>query len=94
MLLVSADAERATGRGAARREKDMTHSNRTNPDLDSRPAVRLVGSGYHLYRDYLLRRVPCATQVWLVLDEPTWERPYAAGYEVVDTLDALTKGGS
>lgn len=53
------------------------------------PLIILVNSGYHLYREYLLRQVAGAARVWLFLDrEPGWERPFIAGATVVDTLDA------
>src|SRR5215218_2297377 len=52
------------------------------------PLIILVSSGYHLYREYLLKAVAGAARVWLFVDtEPTWERRYVAGHTVVDTLD-------
>lgn len=51
--------------------------------------VLLITSGYHLYREYLLRQVAQAANVWLFCDEkPTWETPYIRGHTCVDTLDA------
>jgi biotin carboxylase len=56
---------------------------------DTLPLVILLGSGYHLYREYLLEAVSRACRVWLFLhQEPTWERPYVTGHTVVDTLDS------
>jgi len=64
-------------------------SNRPSADPSGRPTILLVSSGYHLYREYLLRMISQAARVFLFLDrEPTWERSYVAGHEVVDTLDA------
>src|ERR1035438_7953405 len=55
---------------------------------ETRPLIILVTSGYHLYREYLLKLVAGAARVWLLADaEPEWERPYIAGHTVVDTLD-------
>ena len=54
----------------------------------TRPLIILVTSGYHLYREYLLKLVAGAARVWLFTDaEPGWEHPYIAGHTVVDTLD-------
>ncbi|MDI1446322.1 ATP-grasp domain-containing protein [Polyangium sp. 6x1] len=62
---------------------------RPNADPSGRPTVLLVSSGYHLYREYLLRMISQAARVVLFLDrEPTWERWYIAEHRIVDTLDA------
>lgn len=64
----------------------MMTSTRTT---DSRPLIILVGSGYHLYREYLLSSVAEAARVWLFTTaEPTWEVRYIVGHTVVDTLDS------
>jgi predicted ATP-grasp superfamily ATP-dependent carboligase len=53
-----------------------------------KPLIVLVTSGYHLYREYLLRMVGRAARVWLFSDAPpTWEHPHIAGSTVVDTGD-------
>jgi biotin carboxylase len=55
----------------------------------SEPLIILVTSGYHLYREYLLKLVAARTRVWLFADRPAgWENPYLVGSTVVDTLDA------
>ncbi|MDI1482748.1 hypothetical protein [Polyangium sp. y55x31] len=60
-----------------------------NADLNGRPTVLLASSGYHLYREYLLRMISRAARVFLLLDrQPSWERSYIANYKIVDTLDA------
>ncbi|KAA2267049.1 ATP-grasp domain-containing protein [Solihabitans fulvus] len=52
------------------------------------PLIILVGSGFHLYREYLLSAVARSARVWLfTATEPTWELDYVAGHTVVDTLD-------
>ena len=56
---------------------------------ETKPLMVLVGSGYHLYREYLLTLVGRAADVWLFTTaEPKWEHPYIVGHTVVDTLDA------
>ncbi|BAZ52777.1 phosphoribosylamine--glycine ligase [Nostoc sp. NIES-4103] len=64
-----------------------SQSKKTNsPHL---PTILLVTSGYHLYREYLLKMVAEHSNVWLFLDsEPNWQIPYIVGYTVVNTLDA------
>jgi biotin carboxylase len=53
------------------------------------PTILLVTSGYHLYREYLLKMVAEHAKVWLFLDqEPDWQIPYIVNYTVVNTLDA------
>lgn len=65
----------------------MSHS-KTLSVMDERPLILLVSSGYHLYREYLLKLIAKAGRVWLLLGrEPTWEKAYIEGYTVVDTLD-------
>ncbi|MDC3961414.1 ATP-grasp domain-containing protein [Polyangium jinanense] len=60
-----------------------------NADPSGRPTVLLVSSGYHLYREYLLRMISQAARVVLFLDrEPSWERSYITDSKIVDTLDA------
>jgi biotin carboxylase len=55
---------------------------------DERPLIILVSSGYHLYREYLLKMVSHASRVWLFLNqEPSWEKQYVVGHTIVDTLD-------
>jgi len=50
--------------------------------------VLLISSGYHLYREYLLRMIAQYARVWLLLDRDVqWERPYVVGSTRVDTLD-------
>lgn len=57
-------------------------------DLTSSSTVLVISSGYHLYREYLLRAISGAARVWLFLDrEPTWERAYVVGCTRIDTLD-------
>lgn len=53
------------------------------------PTIVLVSTGYHLYREYLLKMVAEYANVWLFNDsEPDWQIPYIAGHTVVNTLDA------
>ncbi|HVK67347.1 MAG TPA: ATP-grasp domain-containing protein [Polyangium sp.] len=60
-----------------------------NADPNGRPTILLVSSGYHLYREYLLRMISASARVFLFLDrEPTWERSYIADHQILDTLDA------
>ncbi|TSC34431.1 ATP-grasp domain-containing protein [Corallococcus sp. Z5C101001] len=57
-------------------------------DTTSPRTVLLVSSGYHLYREYLLRMISNHARVWLFIDrESQWERPYVTGSTKVDTLD-------
>jgi biotin carboxylase len=57
-------------------------------DATSPRTVLLISSGYHLYREYLLRMISNQARVWLFLDrEAQWERPYVVGSTQVDTLD-------
>lgn len=61
----------------------------TQTTHDERPLIVLVSSGYHLYREYLLKLVAGASRVWLFLSqEPTWELPHIVGHTLVDTLDS------
>lgn len=54
----------------------------------NKQTILLVSSGYHLYREYLLKQISNAANVVLLLDrEPTWERPYIVQHHYVDTLD-------
>lgn len=56
--------------------------------MTGRPTVIVIGSGYHLYREYLLAAIAGRADVWLLLDRPpTWERQYLTGSSLVDTLD-------
>lgn len=56
---------------------------------NERPLIILVSSGYHLYREYLLKLVSRASRVWLFLtQEPTWEKQYVVGHTIVDTLNS------
>ena len=53
------------------------------------PTILLVTTGYHLYREYLLKMVAEYANIWLFLDsEPDWQIPYIVGHTVVNTLDA------
>ncbi|NEN96635.1 MAG: ATP-grasp domain-containing protein [Moorea sp. SIO3I7] len=53
------------------------------------PTILLVTTGYHLYREYLLKMVAEHSHIWLFVDSPPdWQIPYILGYTVVDTLDA------
>lgn len=57
-------------------------------DTTSPRTVLLISSGYHLYREYLLRMISNQARVWLFVDrEVQWERPYVVGSTKVDTLD-------
>ena len=57
-------------------------------DTTSHRTMLVISSGYHLYREYLLRLISSAARVWLFLDrEPTWERQYVVGCTRIDTLD-------
>jgi biotin carboxylase len=48
----------------------------------------LVSAGAQAYREYSLRSLAAAYDVWLFGDrEPGWERPYLAGHAVLDTTD-------
>ena len=53
-----------------------------------RPLIVVYGSGGRRYREYLLRGAAAQHPLWLLSGtEPTWQRPFLAGYTVVDTLD-------
>lgn len=59
-----------------------------SPNISNKPTILLVSSGYHLYREYLLKMVSDYADVWLLLDrEPSWERRYILGFSEVDTLN-------
>lgn len=65
----------------------MTSQNK-NINSPQLPTILLVTSGYHLYREYLLKMVAEHSNVWLFLDrEPNWQIPYIVGHTVVDTLN-------
>ncbi|WP_047243058.1 ATP-grasp domain-containing protein [Chromobacterium subtsugae] len=54
-----------------------------------RPTVLVISTGFHLYREYLLRQIVEEANVWLFTDAaPTWQIPYLNGYTLVNTLDA------
>jgi hypothetical protein len=55
----------------------------------TRPRLLLVGSGMQTYRQYLLESISTAFDVHLLhTAEPTWERPYLAGWTVLpSTVD-------
>lgn len=59
------------------------------PTIDSnKPTILLITSGYHLYREYLLKMIAERANVWLFADrELVWESPYVIGHSVVNTLD-------
>ena len=63
----------------------MTQSSTSGPPTRT---VLLISSGYHLYREYLLRMIARHARVWLLLDRDVgWERPYVVGNTRVNTLD-------
>ncbi len=50
--------------------------------------VLVVGSGRGTYREYLLAGAAARAPLWLLdSDEPTWQRPYIVGAEVVAMID-------
>ncbi len=56
--------------------------------MNDLPLVLVVGSGYHLYREYLLAGIARAANIWLLApSEPSWERRYIVGSSVVDPFD-------
>lgn len=56
--------------------------------MNDLPLVLVVGSGYHLYREYLLEGIARAADVWLLAPrEPVWEGLYIRGSSVVDPFD-------
>ncbi|MDX3854286.1 ATP-grasp domain-containing protein [Streptomyces sp. AK02-01A] len=56
--------------------------------MTSRRRLLLVGAGSRAYREYMLRSVAEAYDLWLFTDrEPDWEGPYLAGHTVLDTTD-------
>jgi biotin carboxylase len=62
----------------------------TNPEahVSPKPTILLLTSGYHLYREYLLKEIAQHAQVWLFHDrEANWEKPYIIGNTVTDSLD-------
>jgi biotin carboxylase len=64
----------------------MTNSENTAVE---KPTLLLVTSGYHLYREYLLKEIAQHAQVWLFHDrDANWEKPFIIGNTVVPTLDA------
>lgn len=53
-----------------------------------KPTILLITSGYHLYREYLLKMISEYANVWLYHDaEPKWEHPYILGFTTVDSLN-------
>jgi biotin carboxylase len=61
----------------------------TVDSASEKPLILLVSSGYHLYREYLLKLIAGSARVWLLLNrEPTWEKTYIVGHTLVDTLDS------
>lgn len=57
--------------------------------IGKKPTILLVTSGYHLYREYLLKMIAQHAHVWLFHDrDAAWEKPYIIGNTVVPTLDA------
>jgi biotin carboxylase len=55
---------------------------------NSKPLVLVVGSGYHLYREYLLAGIARAARIWLLSPwEPRWERDYIVGSTRLDPFD-------
>lgn len=55
-----------------------------NPD----GVVLLIGSGQRLYREYLMAGASERRPLWLIDDqEPTWQRPYIVGGDVVEPID-------
>jgi biotin carboxylase len=56
--------------------------------IEKKPAILLVTSGYHLYREYLLKMIAQHARVWLFHDrDAAWEKPYIIGNTIVSTLD-------
>lgn len=56
--------------------------------MEHKPLILVVGSGYHLYREYLLAGIARAARVWLLSPrEPGWERGYLTGSTLVDPFD-------
>jgi biotin carboxylase len=69
----------------------MTSATRQGGDGD-RPLLLVVGTGFHDYREYLLKSIASRYRVHLLLSaEPTWELAYVSGWTVLDmtsTVDA------
>lgn len=64
-------------------------TNHESKDIEKKPTILLLTSGYHLYREYLLKMLAQHAQVWLLHDRDAgWEKPYIIGNTVVTTLDA------
>jgi biotin carboxylase len=64
---------------------------------NSKPLVLVLGSGYHLYREYLLAGIARAARVWLLTPrEPQWECGYVVGSTLLDPFDtrAVLAAGS
>jgi len=58
------------------------------PDYE-KPLIILVSSGYHSYREYLLKLVSQCSRVWLFLTQkPSWEEQYIVDHTIVDTLNS------
>lgn len=59
------------------------------PRQDQKPLLLVVGSSDQVWREYMLRSwaEPCDLHLLSALP-PTWEKPYIAAYDQVDTMDA------
>jgi biotin carboxylase len=59
-------------------------------DRANQPVLLVVGTGFHDYREYLLRSIGAQYQVHLLLGaEPTWELAYVDGWTVLDMSDTI-----
>ncbi|HEY2498373.1 MAG TPA: ATP-grasp domain-containing protein [Candidatus Angelobacter sp.] len=55
------------------------------------PTILLITSGYHLYREYLLKEIAQHAQVWMFHNrDADWEKPYIIGNTIVPSLDVNT----
>lgn len=62
-----------------------------------RPLVVVLGSGYHLYREYLMAGIACHADIWLLTPRPVaWEARYIVGHTIVDLFDtdAVLRAGA
>jgi biotin carboxylase len=70
----------------------MTSATTRSGDAD-RPLLLVIGTGFHDYREYLLKSIASRYRVHLLLGaEPTWELAYLSGSTVLDmtsTVDAM-----
>jgi biotin carboxylase len=59
------------------------------PTTDERPLLIVISTGPHRYREYLFASMHSHYRIHLInTAEPTWERPYLAGFTLVASTEA------